>query len=267
MRKTLTLAATLLASPAWACGPSTDCEIADRTYRIAMPDGHDGTSRVGAIVFSHGYRGSAAGLMRNRNLRRAVSDMGLAFIALKSKDDDWVLPNAPRHMDSDGEVEFSYVDAVLDHAEANFAIDRDKLMASGFSAGGMMTWNLACHRSASFAGFAPISGTFWLKAPETCKAPVTSIIHIHGNDDPTVPLTGRPIGPTHQGDVSEALAMYDIFGDFTPTETSFTDRLSCSNSANKDGEILSFCIFEGGHSFRSEYLKFAWETLEKAGRL
>ena len=86
--KYLAIAATLLATPALACGPDTDCKLGDRTYRVAMPEGHDGAKPVGAIVFSHGYRGSAAGLMRNRNLRRAISNMGLAFIALKSKDDD-----------------------------------------------------------------------------------------------------------------------------------------------------------------------------------
>jgi polyhydroxybutyrate depolymerase len=264
----ITSAATLAASQAVACGADTNCELGgDRHYRIAMPDGHDGTSPVGAIVFSHGYRGSAAGLMRNRNLRRAISDMGLAFIALKSKDDDWVLPNSPRHMDSDGSVEFNYVDAVLSDATSRFALDTTRMMASGFSAGGMMTWNLACARSDSFAAFAPISGTFWLKPQSNCDGPVANIIHIHGDNDPTVPLNGRPIRQTHQGQVSEALDMYRAYGGFEPMPATKTDMFTCENSANADGDILNFCLFSGGHSFRSAYLKYAWETFEAAGRL
>lgn len=260
-------ALSVVAAPALACGPDTDCLLGDRTYRIAMPDDHDGTTPVGAIVFSHGYRGSAAGLMGNRNLRRAISDMGVAFIALKSKDDDWVLPNSPHHMDSDGSEEFEYVDAVIADATRRYPIDVGRMVAAGFSAGGMMTWNLACARSGLFAGFVPMSGTFWKTPPEACAEPVANIIHIHGNDDPTVPLEGRRIMNTRQGKVSDALTMYRAFGGFKDTPPSKTERLSCSNSANSEGDVLNFCIFDGGHSFRSEYLRYAWDMFEKSGQL
>lgn len=263
----LILALTSFTTGAWACGPDTDCEIGDRIYRIAMPENHDGTTKVGAIVFSHGYRGSASGLMRNKNLRKTVSDMGLAFIALKSLDDDWVLPNSPRHMDSDGAEEFTYVDAVLDHATQNFAIDPTKMVASGFSAGGMMTWNLACNRPDKFAGFVPISGTFWLEPPSECAGPMVSIVHLHGDNDPTVPLNGRPILNTHQGKVSDALSMYAKLGGFgAPVESQVSD-FRCATQRNDTGELLEFCLFEGGHSFRSRYLDFAWKRLEAAGQL
>lgn len=258
---------SVLCGPVLACGPETDCKVGDRIYRIAMPEGHDGVTPVGAIVFSHGYRGTARGLMRNGNLRRMVSDMNLALIALKSKEDDWVLPNSPRHMDSDGAEEFSYVDAVLDHAANNFAIDRDRMMATGFSAGGMMTWNLACHRPDTFAGFAPISGTFWLKPPESCAGPVANVIHIHGDADRTVPLSGRPILETHQGDVMDVLDMYASYGGFGQPVSRETRLLDCSERTNSSGDILNFCMFEGGHSFRSEFLRFAWTTLSEAGKI
>ncbi len=250
-----------------ACGPNTDCALGDRHYRIAMPDGHDGTTPVPALVFSHGYRGSAQGVMRNGSLRRMASDMGVALIAAKSKGDDWVIPNAPRHMDTDGTPEFAYFAALLDDAMARFPIDGERIVATGFSAGGMMTWNLACSMSDRFAGFIPISGTFWLEPPQTCSGPVASIVHIHGTADRTVPLDGRPIGPTHQGKVSAALEMYRAYGAFARKgETTYED-LACLEETTTQGDILSFCLFEGGHSFRTEFVRFAWNQLEQAGRL
>ena len=51
MRLIALLLASLFATPALACGPDTDCMLGQRHYRIAMPDGHDGTTKVGAIVF------------------------------------------------------------------------------------------------------------------------------------------------------------------------------------------------------------------------
>lgn len=264
------LSAVLLgmsATAAIACGPNTDCELGDRHYRIAMPDGYDGTTPIPVLVFAHGYRGSAQGVMRNESLRRMASEMGVALIAAKSKDDDWVIPNAPRHMDTDGATEFDYFAAMLEDAAERFAIDENRIVATGFSAGGMMVWNLACSMSDRFAGFIPISGTFWLEPPDTCAGPVASIIHIHGTSDRTVPLNGRPIGPTHQGDVSAALEMYRDYGKFEPlAQTSYGD-LDCSEEDNPAGDTLKFCLFEGGHSFRTEFVRFGWEQLEKVGRL
>jgi polyhydroxybutyrate depolymerase len=255
------------AAPAAACGPDTDCVLGDRTYRIALPEGHVGDRPLPAIVFAHGFRGSAQGVMRNGSLRRMVSDLGAALIAVKSKGDLWIIPNAPRHMDSDGAEEFAYFDSVLEDAARRFPIDRARVMVSGFSTGGMMVWNLACARSDRFAGFAPIAGTFWLKPPETCAGPVANVIHIHGDADKTVPLKGRPIGSTKQGEVSQALEMYGEYGGFGPMTYANRGDLRCEERRNPAGDLLDFCLFSGGHSFRTEFVRFAWQRLEEAGRL
>ncbi|WP_299967774.1 prolyl oligopeptidase family serine peptidase [uncultured Roseobacter sp.] len=255
------------AGSALACGPDTDCVLGDRHYRIALPEGLDGATPVPALVFAHGYRGSAAAVMRNGSLRRMASDMGIALIAAKSGDEDWIIPNAPRHPDTDGSVEFDYFAAVLEDATSRFAIDPDRIVATGFSAGGMMVWNLACSMSDRFAGFIPISGTFWLTPPDNCTGPVTSIIHIHGTTDGVVPLDGRPIGPTHQGKVSEAMALYREYGAFEPEAQTRHGELSCTEEAGAQGNRLALCLFEGGHSFRTEFLRFGWEQFEAMGRL
>ncbi|MDT8327743.1 MAG: PHB depolymerase family esterase [Roseovarius sp.] len=263
------LGALLLVAPSLtkACGADTDCRLGDRHYRIALPEGHANNAPMGAVVFAHGYRGSAAAVMKNKGLRRVLSDMGLALIALKSADEDWVIPYAPRHMEADGSEEFTYVEAVLQDVTERFAIDDRRIMAAGFSAGGMMVWNLACTMPERFAGFAAISGTFWMEPPDNCATPAASLVHIHGDSDPTVPLAGRAILETHQGDVAEALEMYQNLGGFSPTGKMNAKGLSCELKRNAKGDILDFCLHPGGHSFRSDYLKFAWERLEAAGKL
>ncbi len=254
-------------SPALACGPDSNCAIGDRFYRIAMPEGHDGKTPVGALVWSHGYRGSAEGVMRNGSLRRMVSDAGLALIAAQGVNGTWELPYGPRTFNSTGAAEFAYFDAVLEDASKRFPIDPKRIIASGFSAGGMMVWNLACSHPEKYAGFIPMSGTFWLKPPESCVAPVSSIVHIHGDADTTVPLKGRRIGETKQGKVSEALEMYAQFGKFGQAKAEKSGSLTCQGQTNASGEILEFCLFPGGHSFRTEYLRYGIKRLRSAGQL
>ncbi len=257
----------LTSSPALACGADTDCEIADRTYRIMMPDAVAQGEKIGAIVFSHGYRGTAAGIMRNKSFLRLANELGVAVIATKSGGDDWDLPGAPRKPNEDGAAEFAYFDAVIADATRRFPIDRSRLMASGFSAGGMMTWNLACSRSTLFAGFAPVSGTFWQPEPTSCTTPPANIIHFHGAADRTVPLAGRPIADTHQGVVANVLEMYAQYGEYGGVSTDTPLDLSCETRVNPDNNILKFCLFEGGHSFRTKYVQWAWEQFEEAGIL
>lgn len=251
-------------SAARACGPDSDCMLGARHYRIAMPE--TGAGPVGAIVFAHGYRGSAQGIMRNMGLRRMVADMGLALIAVKSARDDWDIPGAPSDMQSTGAIEMAYFEAVIADATRRFAIDPDRIMMSGFSAGGMVTWELACQRPNLFAGFAPIAGTFWQGPPASCGDTV-SVIHIHGTQDTTVPLTGRRIGPTRQGDVSEVLTMYRAAGGFGAVQTERVGDKTCERRNNAQGDVLEFCTFDGGHTFRRDDLGYAWERLKAAGKV
>lgn len=257
----------IFTTPALACGPDTDCRVGDRIFRIAMPEGWDGKSSVPALIWSHGYRGSAAGVMRNTSLRRMLSDAGFALIAAQGVNGSWDLPFGPRTFDSDGTAEFAYFDAVIAEISKNHHVDPARIIASGFSAGGMMVWNLACSRPDKFAGFIPISGTFWLRPPESCLGPAASIIHIHGTQDKTVPLKGRPIGDTKQGEVEDALAMYQTFGNFGASNYFKTGPLTCRNRSNPQGDILQYCLFEGGHSFSVKMLGHGIAELVDAQQL
>lgn len=253
------------ASPALACGKDTNCEIGNRFYRVKMPEGHDGKSPVGAVIFAHGYRGSADGVMANEALLKAVSDLGLALIAVKSAGPDWLIANAPSQDPSEDFVEIQYFDAVIADLEKRFPIDPAQLMMTGFSAGGMITWTLACERGDRFAGFAPMAGTFWAPIPESCPSAPTNVIHFHGAKDDVVPLTGRAIETTRQGNVFDVLKRYAMQGGFKGEERSTPLDLQCLTSENKDGKRLEFCLHGGGHEFTASYVVYAWDRLRRIG--
>ena len=259
----LALIALSFAPPVFACGADTDCRLGERTYRIRMPEGHDGKSQVGAVIFNHGYRGTAAGLMRNKRLSKTISDMGLAFVAPKSSGDDWDIPNAP----SEGSnSEISFFDSLKVDLTANHFIDPEKIMVTGFSAGGMMTWNLACERGDIFAAFAPMSGTFWAPVPKECPTMPVNLIHIHGTSDKVVPMAGRAIQKTRQGDVHKALRLAVAKGDYTKWNSMGEfDGVTCQQRTAKQGNILQLCVHPGGHTFKSAWLVRAWKEFEKAG--
>ncbi len=264
MRLILTLFLGLLATPALACGPDSDCTVLDgtRTYRYYMPDTD---ASVGAIFHAHGYRGSADGAMNNQAFFAMADRLNMAFIAMNADAEDWNLAHRPREPEQDEAREYAYVEAVIEDVAARIDLDRDRLIATGFSAGGMMTWTLACGMSDAFAGFVPYSGTFWAPVPETCPTPPALLIHIHGLQDEVVPLEGRAIGETRQGNVMQAFQMYAAHGGLpAPEPIDFPHGEACMVSMGETEGALALCLFDGGHSYSTTRVEWAIEQILSA---
>jgi polyhydroxybutyrate depolymerase len=247
----------LLPMAAFACGKDTDCIISSGTYRIVLPEGTNGP--IGAIVFAHGYRGTAAGAMRNGGLIRMATDRGMAFIALDALGGDWALPNAPGHAVEERD-EMAYLDDVITDA-AQFGIDPQRTVITGFSAGGMFVWNAICDRGDAYGGYIPYSGTFWQGPPTTCAAGTPNIVHVHGDADTTVPLEGRKIADTRQGSVPQTLAMYRADKGFSDASPLSVADMACERSMTSAGKHLDFCLFSGEHSFTAARLGAAYDLM------
>ena len=243
---------------AFACDVASDCVVAQGTYRISLPASTG--KPIGAIVFAHGYQGSAKGTMKNKSLLKMAADRGVALIALDAGADDWNIPNAPGESNKPRD-EMAYLDAVMADAEAQFNVDPARVVITGFSAGGMFVWNVICERGDRYAGYIPYSGTFWKGPPASCPALEQNIIHIHGTADTTVPMTGRAIADTRQGNLAEVLDMYSRDKGFAPGAGYAMADLTCSHSIDPAGKRLDLCLFDGQHSFTAERLAAAYDVL------
>ncbi len=259
----LALIVAAFAPSAAACGIETDCQLGDRTYRVQLPEG---VERPGAIVFAHGYRGSANGTMRNKNLRALADRLGVALVGVKSYAEDWRIPGVPSAPATDGQVELDYFDALVPTLAERHGIDTDRMLFTGFSAGGMMVWQLACERGDMFAGFAPIAGTFWAPVPDACPSGPVHMLHTHGTTDTIVPLQGRAIATTRQGSVPAALEMMRNFG-YEGAERFEAEGLACERAEHDVGKVMEFCTHGGGHSMKVGYIERAWKRLVELGAL
>ena len=249
------------ASGAAACGPDSDCMVGARSYRIFLPDRPADAGPPGVVVFVHGYRGRAANEMKNMATRRVAGELGVALIAAQSAGEDWNLPGAPHGEVEAASDEIGYFDAVIADATERFGLDRDRVMLAGFSAGGMMVWTLACHRGDAYAGYAPMSGTFWAPVPESCPGGPVDLVHYHGTRDEVVPTEGRAIQDAMQGRVADAFGVIARTGDYGPAPPRRAAGLDCEGKVEPGGRRLELCLFDGGHEFRPERIADAWTRL------
>jgi len=255
------------AVPAIACDATTPCEIGSGRYYVRPPAGWDGRSPLPAAGFFHGYRGSGAQTMAHEALGLALSKAGVLLVAADGQNGTWTIEGRL----SSGRDDIAYVRDLLADLRKRFPVDERRLVATGFSAGGFMVWQIACQAGGLFAAYAPLSGAFLDPVPESCATGPVSLRHIHGKADVVVPMAGRWIagGRVRQADVERSIdRMREIDGcQIAPSKTERQGDLTCRTwpaTQCAGRRELQACLHEGAHDFDPAWIV---EGMEWAGRL
>ncbi len=189
----LILALLILANMARAldCGDAKNpCKVATGEYHMAIPEGWQGGPTV---MHLHGYGSSGAKIIGREAFVKRFTTRGYALIAPtampwdEGKPNDWAVRDGwliyPRR-------DVLFLREVLADAVVRAKVDPDHLLLTGFSRGGSMVWDVACHAPDFAQAYAPAAGGFWQPMPRECRGP-TNILHVHGFADPVVPMEGR----------------------------------------------------------------------------
>ncbi|MGB0904217.1 MAG: alpha/beta hydrolase family esterase, partial [Mangrovicoccus sp.] len=229
----------------------------------------DGQGTVPAIVFLHGWGSQGANTMGNRRLVQAFLDRGYAFLAPDGTPRgsgggrSWSFhPDWPPVRD-----ERAFLKSVIADAAVRFDVDPERVILSGFSAGGFMVSYAACAEPDLAAAYAPVSGGFWRPHPESCEGPV-KLLHSHGWRDKTVPLEGRFLrgGQVAQGDIFHGMEIWrEANGCDGMTADDFSTRgefwLRSWSRCDADS-ALDFALFPGGHTVPAGWADMAMDWFE-----
>ena len=251
------------------CGPddAKACQLDGGEYHLALSD--EDSNGGPAVLFLHGAGSNGQNVQRNRALVDALRARGYTVIS----------PTGSRSFGNgngrswnffpgwEGRDETAFLKNVVDDASRRFGIDPERVLMSGFSAGGFMVNYLACAEPDTFAAYAPVSGGFWRPQPEDCQGPVR-LFHTHGWKDKTVPLEGRFLGGKRfqQGDIFAGLELWratNLCPDEKPTAYSQTgDFMRRAWSACANGSALEFALFPGGHTVPTGWADMAIDWFE-----
>ena len=255
---------------AQACGadPEDLCQVATGQYRVALPEG-EGPHK--AMIWLHGWGGSANGVMRNTGMVRNLSARGYALIApdgvitsARYKNKNWAV--------NDGRVyardDVHFLEQIVEDAVARHGIDRERIVLGGFSRGGSMVWDVACRAPGLARGYAPVAGAFWEPMWDGCEGPV-DLFHTHGWTDRTVPLEGRPLGggTMTQGDVFQSLYILRATngcGNRQPEEAPLSEAKDRWFRTWSDcgGGRIDLMLHPGGHGIPKGWLAQAIDWFE-----
>jgi polyhydroxybutyrate depolymerase len=253
------------------CGTTTDnlCQVGSGQYRISVPEG---VENPGALLWLHGWGGSANGSMKNSRFESSLAERGLAFItadglitSTKYKNKNWAV-NDGRIYERD---DIAFLREIVDDAVQNHGIDRNRILLGGFSRGGSMVWDVACKAPDLARAYVPVAGAFWEPMWAGCEAPV-DLFHTHGWSDRTVPLEGRPLGSGMmiQGDVFQSLF---ILRDANGCDNRQPESVALEDESTRwlrtwsdcgSGKQIDLMLHPGGHGIPQGWLNRALNWFE-----
>jgi len=228
--------------------------LANGTYRAVAPPGWDGERALPLVLYLHGYREDSAMITGNAALVAAVTASGALLVVPDGVDKSWSFSGAPSHKRDD----IAFLHEVVADAERRWPIDRARIFAAGFSIGGSMVWDLACHGATGFTAFLPFSGDFWTPYPARCETGPIELRHTHAVNDHTFPMAGRPLfGQFQQGDVYKGFAILEATdGCAADPDRKLRDGdLDCTSWTDcGSGKQLEMCLHHGDHQIQPDWL-------------
>ncbi len=221
-------------------------------YYAALPEN---SREPPAVIWLHGFGRSGKAMIQNRDYVEPFIRRGYAVImpsgqpGISAGNLDWGVADGYDLARDD----IAFLRAVRADAVERFGLAPSRILIAGFSRGGSMVWDVACHAPELARGFAAAAGAFWEPMTSECSAPV-HLFHIHGFKDRMVPFEGRKLTwegvEFTQGSVMKGLDVWRRANDCLG---------SAKNSIGDDGTMqkdwvdcaagsIRLSVTDGGHS-------------------
>ncbi len=223
-----------------------------RTYQLYVPAAYSGRRDVPVVFDFHGFGSNAVQQMVYGNFKPLADRDDFLIVAPDGQG------TTGRHFNLTGEPglqnDVTMVLSLLDHIEATFCVDADRVFATGMSDGGAMTSVLACEAPNRFAAFGAVAVVVYRSG---CGGshPV-ALMAFSGTADPIVPFNGGKVnccGGSTVGSAPGAMAgwaAHDKCGTH-PTEVRLGTQVrrrtwtGCEGS----GSVVFYIIDGGGHTW------------------
>ena len=171
----------------------------EREYGLFFPSSYDGSQEVPLIVNIHGGCMDAASQMAAMNMRDLAEEHNFALVypqglPEEGAEDCLIWNSGPYATESNKTTadDLGFFEALISEMTTSYAIDADRIYATGFSNGGFMTYALACYQSDTFAAIAPVAGMMTDEALDSNSSNpcvtdrAVPVIHFHGSSDSAV---------------------------------------------------------------------------------
>ena len=221
-----------------------------RDYILYIPELYDGNTTVPLVLNFHGFGSSASQQMFYGDFRDIADTEGFLLVHPEGTtfigNQFWNVgfPGLSSNIDDVG-----FTEALIDELATLYAIDLDRVYATGMSNGGFMSFLLACQLSEKIAAVASVTGSMTQDTFDDCNAQhPTPILQIHGTEDDVVLYNENNLSLPIPDVISYWVDHNNC--ETTPTTTTLPD-VDVS-----DGSTLEHSVYEDGdNGVTTEHMK------------
>ena len=221
-----------------------------RDYILYIPEIYDGNTTVPLVLNFHGFGSSASQQMFYGDFRDIADTEGFLLVHPEGTtfigNQFWNVgfPGISSTIDDVG-----FTEALIDELATLYAIDLDRVYATGMSNGGFMSFLLACQLSEKIAAVASVTGSMTQDTFDDCNAQLpTPVLQIHGTEDDVVLYNENNLSLPIPDVISYWVDHNNC--ETTPTTTTLPD-VDVS-----DGSTIEHSVYEDGdNGITTEHMK------------
>jgi polyhydroxybutyrate depolymerase len=159
----------------------------ERTFAYFVPDNLPSTP-VPLVFVLHGTTQDGEGIMNISEFNSFAENNDFIVVYPDGVDGFW---NADLGAVGSNADDVGFIEALVSKFNVDYNIDLQKLYSTGFSAGGYLSYILACQSEYCFAAVASVAGTMTQNTLDACN-PIhaTAVMQIHGTSDFVVGYNG-----------------------------------------------------------------------------
>ena len=222
----------------------------ERDYILYVPEIYDGSTAAPLVLNFHGFGSSASQQMFYGDFRDIADTEGFLLVHPEGTtfigNQFWNVgfPGLSSNIDDVG-----FTEALIDELATLYAIDLDRVYATGMSNGGFMSFLLACQLSEKIAAVASVTGSMTQDTFDDCNAQhPTPVLQIHGTEDDVVLYNENNLSLPIPDVISYWVDHNNC--ETTPTTTTLPD-VDVS-----DGSTLEHSVYEDGdNGVTTEHMK------------
>jgi len=164
-------------------------EVGDltRDYTVVAPPDVANRGPLPLFVLMHGPNVTTSEARQIGNADELARDPGAVLVWAEAYQDGWNAGTCCKPATTDAIDDIAFIGALVNHIEADYSVDPNRVFIGGDGIGGAMAYRAACELSDRFAAVAVVSGP--LLADCTLANPI-SVLHIHGTADTLFPYGG-----------------------------------------------------------------------------
>ena len=163
-----------------------------RTYYLRIPAQYSAATSVPLLLALHSRSMNAKTIFTDSQILSSAESLNFIVAGLNGAvyedASSWNAGNCCTNATTYEENDLLFASTVIDFVTSKYSVDKSRIWAMGHSNGGMMAYRLACDLSDKITAIAAVTGA--LMDPTCSPTKPVSILHIHGNLDPTILFHG-----------------------------------------------------------------------------